>query len=45
MRDWKERDIPERLRILEKRVEELEALLKKERDILSDEYLKAMGLK
>lgn len=45
MTDWKERDIPERLMVLEKRIEELEALVKKEQDLLFDEYLKARGFK
>ncbi len=45
MIDWKESDIPERLRVLEKRIEELEALIKKEKDLLLDEYLKTQGFK
>ena len=45
MIDWKESDIPDRLRVLEKRIEELEALVKKEKDLLLDEYLKTQGFK
>ena len=45
MTDWKENDISDRLRLLEKRIEELEALMKKEKDLLLDEYLKAQGFK
>ena len=45
MTDRKDRDIPEKLRVLEKRIEELEELIKKEKDLLFDEYLKALGIK
>ena len=45
MIDWKESDIPDRLRVLEKRIEKLEALVKKEKDLLLDEYLKTQGFK
>ncbi len=45
MTDWKESDISERLRELEKRIEELEAHIKKERNLLYDKYLKALGIK
>ena len=45
MIDWKENDISDRLRLLEKRIEELEALVKKEKDLLLDEYLKTQGFK
>lgn len=45
MTDWKEGDIPERLRVLEKRIEILEEIIKKEKEQLLDEYLKALGFK
>ncbi len=45
MLDCKENNIPDRLRILEKRIKELEEILKKEKDLFLDEYLKAQGFK
>ena len=45
MLDCKENNILNRLRILEKRIKELEEILKKEKDLFLDEYLKAQGFK
>ena len=38
-------DISNRLRILEKRIKELEAAIKKEKENMLDKYLKAQGFK
>ena len=45
MLDCKEDNIPDRLLILEKRMKELEEILKKEKDLFLDEYLKVQGFK
>jgi len=45
MIDQKEKDIMDRLGLLENCIKELEAELKKEKDLFLDEYLKAQGIK
>lgn len=45
MIDRKEKYVIDRLRVLENRIKELEAELKKEKDLFIDEYLKAQGFK
>ena len=45
MMEWNENDISSRLQILEKRIKELEAAIKKEKENLLDKYLKAQGFK
>jgi len=44
MTDSKEKDIMNRLRLLEKQIKELEAKLKKGKDIILDEYLRSSGI-
>ena len=39
--EWNENDISSRLQILEKRIKELEAAIKKEKENMLDKYLKA----
>jgi hypothetical protein len=43
--DLDRNDEMSRIRLLEKKVEELEALVRKQRELLSEEDLKAKGLK
>ena len=45
MLESRENNILDRLQSLEKRVKEIEELLKKEKDLFLDEYLKAQGFK
>ena len=45
MTDSKEKDIINRLRLLEKQIKELKAKFKKEKDLLLDKYLKVQGFK
>ena len=45
MTELKENNLVEMIRLLEKRIEELEKVLKKEKDLLLDEYLKVQGFK
>ena len=45
MIEREENELIYRIRMLEKRIEELETLLNKEKDLLLDEYLKAQGFK
>ena len=45
MIERKEKDIMDKLELLEKHIKELEAELKKEKDLFLDEYLKAQGFK
>ena len=45
MLESKVNEIQDRLRLLEKRIQEIEELLKKEKDLFLDEYLKAQGFK
>ena len=45
MKETDENDLIYRVRMLEKRIEEIEIQLQKEKELLLDDYLKAQGFK